>query len=350
MAELLALAGRILGVVFEVLGLASVIRGYTEHTAQEPVPNSIHTGVYINNAILTDPVYGLAPIRAYLTGLSGQLDDALTDILAAVQPVTLPATPPSGWAAPTAEAVWDYYPPTGNGRQAATLLVNAGAMAQNMGAYGVLPLNGKPAFGYQGSWDSLYHPASVIFPTPDWTDIRFVDTRLSWLQRTDLSGLTWEVGAAGEPVALANPGDPESNWIVVCLFSDAEFESWKAANPLHQAPVWPGIDSVTLGTPVALAQGTAVNENCDGLLLEVTTTERIIPYMTAAGYKLYRNLGRVVFISDYPNVEHWQGIPADRCVLLPKGMGQAVGALLSFYTGVTGTVTPWVTNRGFQPP
>lgn len=342
MAQVIYIVERLLAGQISLTTAVNQIRALLSAAATFDQAETIQLSVQTTELAVVSGPHDLAVLDGKLDALAALLAAARSDILAALAPVTLPPTPPPTWGGPTAEAVWDYYPPTGNGRQAATLLVNAGALAQNMGAYAVLPINGKPAFGYQGSWDSLYHPASVIYPEPDWTDIRPDDTRLSWLIRTDLSGLTWELGAAGDPIALANPGDPLSNWIVVCLFSDAEFALWRSDATPRTAPVWPGLDKVTLGAPVALGPNVSITGPLDGLLVAVTIPPTNLGEYTIGGLPSYYRLGYVTFVSDDGEVEPTQGLGWTQALYCPRTMTRAASALVKAKGGAGGTVTPWV--------
>jgi hypothetical protein len=182
-------------------------------------------------------------------------------------------------------------------------------------------------------------------PLPDYADIRPDDTRLSWLQRTDPTHGWHTDPFTGALLGYLNPGPPPSGANLVCLFSEAEFAVWRATYTPRTAPVWPGAANVEWGTPVALAQSVEIAEDCDGLLIDIQSMERLIPYMTVYDWRMYRNLGRCLFTAEGGGAESWQGIPANLCLMSPRSLARATSAYLAFYTGVTGTVTPWRIKR-----
>lgn len=110
------------------------------------------------------------------------------------------------------------------------------------------------------------------------------------------------------------------------------------------SPVWPGIASVTLGQPVALDAGTYVAGPMDGVLLNITAMDKLIPYFTLGTFHTYRNLGRFAFVTDNGYMEDWRGIGSQHGLLMPLKMTSAGGLYISCYTGVTGTATPFVVN------
>ena len=110
------------------------------------------------------------------------------------------------------------------------------------------------------------------------------------------------------------------------------------------APIWPGLSGVTLGTPVALDAGTIVDGPMDGVLLNITAMERLIPYMSMDTFHTYRNLGRFAFSTDNGYLEDWRGIPNQHALLTPLRMRQADKLYISCYTGVTGTATPYLVD------
>jgi hypothetical protein len=105
--------------------------------------------------------------------------------------------------------------------------------------------------------------------------------------------------------------------------------------------VWPGLANVVLGTPVALDQGVHVDGPMHGALLDITDMERLIPFGTMGDFHTFRNLGRFAFTNDDGWQEDWTGVPSLHAQLMPKQMSSAGGLDLSFYTGVTGSVTPF---------
>jgi hypothetical protein len=350
MAVFFAYLGRILEIALTILGIARIIHGDTENAAQEHLPYAIETIASNAANTVNHPTWGNHQIYLALQAIASYLVTMKADILAAI--AALPAGSslpgPGGYGSD----VWGYTA-EGELQNMGVHQCRAGALAYNIGRVAQLPGAATPAFLLGMPYWSVPGEFDITdYPSPDWGDLRDGDTRRTWLMRTDAANNWSAPELAGEPWAIAHytGQNPSASWR--CQFSEAQFQSWVAGRylALHHAPVWPGLENVDLSTPVELAQGTFVDELCDGLLLAISSTERLIPFMTAGSYKLYRNLGRVTFLSDAPSAETWQGIPADVCVLVPKGLAHATGALLSFYTGVTGTVTPWTVKPGGPAP
>jgi len=107
-------------------------------------------------------------------------------------------------------------------------------------------------------------------------------------------------------------------------------------------PVWPGIADVTLGTPVALSDGAVITGPLDGLLLNVTGHPTGSGKFAFGGYRSWRYLGAVLFISDNGDAEWPSQIGPEQQVITPRSMKSAASAVFRLNAGFTGTVTPWV--------
>lgn len=111
--------------------------------------------------------------------------------------------------------------------------------------------------------------------------------------------------------------------------------------PGDSAPVWPGLANVTLGTPVALADGLHLTEAMDGVLITVTTPPSKTGLLNIGGkYFDYRE-GEIAFETDNGEVEPWQYLGFRNAIFTPKTMTQAAGCRLRVLAGAEGIVTPW---------
>lgn len=110
------------------------------------------------------------------------------------------------------------------------------------------------------------------------------------------------------------------------------------------APVWPGIDNVTLGTPVALSHGLVVTEEMDGVIVAVTTPPtRTGLYQIGDQYYDY-GVGRIAFESDGGELEPWQYLGFRAALFTPKSMVRASACHLQVLGGAEGTITPWTVS------
>jgi hypothetical protein len=268
---------------------------------------------------------------------------AILGALGAITP-TPPAPPPS--ASDNANAVWQAIDPFSPDQETAygAELGDAFKWALLMRDMGSVPAKFAPFFNV-----SLPPPApdpytaDFTWPTPDWDDIQPGDTLLSWLERT-CPNFTWDVDARGDYVRGYHTGLAED--LVAHYTSRLTMYEWAREFVLPRfPPVWPGEAYITRGASIPLAQGVVIVQPMDGAELYITATDRLIPFMSMDTFKSYRSLGRYAFMNDAGDLEQWSGIPADVCQLLPRQMAHAAGLYLSFYTGVTGIVTPFTINQ-----
>jgi hypothetical protein len=178
-------------------------------------------------------------------------------------------------------------------------------------------------------------------PTPDYAAILDGDTRLTWLQRTDLVHFWIAHPATGEPVGTAGEADPLSQGFYFCLISESEFQAVKSL-ARGTAPVWPGAANVTLGAPVALSSDLTIIGPLDGILVNVTTPPTGLGKFMIGGRTAYYNIGQVAFISDNGDVEPWQFLSWDVALYCPRQQRRAASAILRVLAGAGGTATPWL--------
>lgn len=215
--------------------------------------------------------------------------------------------------------------------------------ALNANVYGLVPYHLAPFFAY--NWNDNFSGIQSIngtWPTPDWTAILPSDTRLSWLQRTDTGGLTWEDVGDGTPHGYRNSGPfPVADWYL--MLTEAQFDALKGAQAVA-APIWPGAANVTLGTPVNLTASGVVTAVMDGILLTVNAVRPGTGDWLIGGVVDYKFGGYVVFISAEGHADPTQWIGPSDTVFVPKAMHQAGSVLVIFQRATDVTVTPWVAN------
>lgn len=281
--------------------------------------------------------------------------DAISDgeeaILAAVGAPAQEPTPPSWWVDPpdlsdVPEDVWNWIDPNSS-RQMWELASASGHLAFNMSTFAGLPVAGAPSFTQYQNWAAyLGARATGTQPAPDWADIGAEETRLAWLQRTDL-GNTWTADeTTGEPRAFWL--DAEDNIIAAIWpnFSEAEWLAWRGGevptpDTTPTAPVWPGTDNVTLGTPRNLDTGLTITTPMDGVLISITAVDQYKTWYMYDTEKAYRHVGSLAFFADNGAIEQYQVIAFTSGVYTPLHLEHAAGVLIRTAAGTTGTATPW---------
>jgi hypothetical protein len=293
------------------------------------------------NDRIYDPILGLDNLHNLVANLNIDRIADKAAILAAI--AALPAgsaivIPP---AADNANAVWDYYPPMGNGKTAATLMADAGGLGDNLLNAAGMPLRGASLFAINGNWANNYVNSVGTLPSPDWSDIRPDDTRLSWLQRTD-SGHTWTAFApAYEPFAHYSGDLTHGYWNITPLFSEADFEVWKLALSSRRVPIWPGLANVTLGTTVPAVVSTTLELPMDGIIWLTTSYPPARARWGAAPYYSIYHTGRLAFITDNGDLEPFQYMGWQNAIFVPQTMGRAAGVVVFLEAGIEGAITPW---------
>lgn len=324
-------------------------------------------GQYIQTANQQDTLSRISDIYDEVLVDSNRLA-VLRALLEALTPVSLPVDPPAGYGAPSVSDIWDEQRAFSDMYSTNGLGLNAWVMAQSINAFGALVggqagyldsrspyfsliASGPDTAMYErGPW--AFRAASRTVPpaTPTWSAWNGVSTLVAFLN----AQCPTHVWSTTSPDGVATPGfawapDPdESNVWWRCNVQEWQlpFVSGRLASMLtYQAvPAWPGIDNVSLGEPIALADSGVYESECDGFILSLSSVESGIQYTQVGDYKLYSKLGRYSFLSDAPSTEVWQGIPSNNCILMPSRLLHTTGVVLHFYRGVTGTVTPFTIN------
>ena len=280
-------------------------------------------------------------------------------ILTAIQgltPVTLPVTPPAGYGGPSesdvATAVWEYMisqqNPDGydlNAQAAEWLYTIAHSHAIYSMTEGV-PDSEQPYYrlvfgGLSTQYSIGYHPTITIQTRPDppdWSLLRAGDTVLSFLQRNQ-PGYWTGTG----PTMIA--GDGSIAWHN--LYGAPTGAWWRSGFqlpiqlPALSPPVWPGLDSVTLGTPVALAHGLTITEPMHGVVVAISAVDPKQMYYTYDDIRAYRHIGALAFVDDNGDAEGWQSLGFVSAVYCCRSMAQAAAVKIMSANGTVGTVTPW---------
>jgi hypothetical protein len=323
----------------QITALTAAMADLRSATAR-PLPNTMYNLGNIYDAIAAGG--GANPdILAAIAAVRGAGNPDLAAVLTAI--AGIPGIGPTEYTA-IAAYVWGKWldnalDPTLTADQAVTV---AAMDAIGRGQVGAFKQIGDPNFHVE--WQSAPYyaaPESYTSAKPDYSDILPGDTVLSWLQRTETVRGGWELDTATGLAVSYTVLSGEHIYRTVCDLRDLELHALAIRTG---PPVWPGEAGITRGTSVPLAAGVVLSGTMHGVEIYITATERAIPFVSADTFKLYKSLGRYTFVNDAGDLEPWQPIPADVAQLMPKAMAVAAGCLLSFYTGVTGTVTPFTIN------
>jgi hypothetical protein len=349
---ILALLGRVAAQIAEILGLVNGINTLLKDlfpsgstVAQETAPFTIQTYVEGTNTYLGSVTNGLPKILADISALQDSVN-LLGSPQQGTSAVILPTTPPAGYGAlnvaDTQAAVWNYILAS-SGNRAGDALSNASDLANAMELVGArLPAASSPwleawpnwtaNYPYQNFDNAIYIDPSTILPTDA--------TILDFLQRVD-SADGWALNAGGMPVCQPFLGSADPTFWYYTM-PQAEFEAWKSgARTKAQAPIWPGLAGVTLGTPVALVDGLTVAGPIAGVIVEITAARAGLNFALYGTHQSYRYIAQVAFATDDGEVEGFQMISWDKGVYLPKSMAAGGSAIFHVAGGTVGTVTPF---------
>lgn len=341
MAAILAIVTRLLGLVAELLGIATLIRGFAENSAQEHSPYLIEGIVTTAGLSIANPTYGLAAAHTEREAILAAIAalPAGSDIVIPDQSVN-------------AEAVWSYMigqqNPDGNVQNAMaeewlyTLAHSLAIYSATEGIPdGIQPwyrlvfggLSTAYSLGYTWSITGVARPAD-----PDFTALLADDTVLSFMQRTQPAYSWVGIGPAGTAttgIAWKNvAGGPDGLW-------------WRTGFqlpivlPSPQPPIWPGIAGVTLGTTVPCAESTVLELPMDGLLILITSYPPSRSRWGAPPYLSVYHTGRLAFVSDNGDVEPFQYMGWTNALYTPQTMKRAAGVVIFLEPNVEAAATPW---------
>lgn len=353
MGELLLLLGELLANAARQLGLAIATSIGVEYvTGLLKGTQGGSSWVQLSNEVGTieseveNGTYGLNALAALIAA-------ARTDILAAIantqqagSPVTLPATTPSGgaWldAGNAGDTVWHYTEILGD-TEPYQHLQSAGSWTNFLEVDGVGPQ--IDWLVYASSYSPVFDNAwTVSYPSDDPSTILAGDTLLSWLTRENPGAVVSWYGGTGAQVAIhMGTGDDIQDFLTSII--DADFQIIKRElfplPAISGAPVWPGLANVTLGTPVALADGLELDGPLAGVIIDITGVAPPVSFYPFGSLKSYVRAGALLFLSDNGDAEFPQPFGPQSEVVLPKAMITAGSAILRVTSGVTGTATPF---------
>jgi hypothetical protein len=296
---------------------------------------------------VTDASFGLHAIQTDIDTKLAALSSQITDLTNGTTPVSLPASPPSGYGYPgdpgIFNAVWNGL----NGTDTDT-------------PYSYLRKVGIEAFFRTGSaafytFDDQYvwsypsydehgnvYPSYPLFDT--WT-ILPGDNLLTWMTtQNPLMECSWNGGADGHVRVHDAINTGGNTWITKLdgpSFRALQLELFPDAS-LSKAPVWPGIPNVALGTPITITTEFTVDGPMDGILVELTAVPLRLGAFTFDTMTSYRNVGGFAFVSDNGQAERAQVLGFTESVYVPTSMAQADSCVFRTTGGVAGTVTPWL--------
>jgi hypothetical protein len=172
---------------------------------------------------------------------------------------------------------------------------------------------------------------------------------MEYLLRTRPSYEWEDDDGASEPYAHVIPEEYTllPNYTLRPRLSSAEWAAYVATlfppePPVLVPPVWPGAGTVTLGTPVALADQLVVEGPLHGVLVAVTVPPQHLGSYHVGGVVLDYGVGRVAFETDAGDLEPWQYLGFRDALYCPRTMTSAARARFQVLGAAGGTVTPWV--------
>jgi hypothetical protein len=315
--------------------------------AQQPTLTQVLLAEQNNNGLIVQLGAADQLILTALSNIQTRLSNQIGSPQQTGQPVTLPTTPPAGYggasAAASAAAVWSYL--MDDGRVARNHMTAAGTFATRLGELpGVLfPSRYHPLVLQRSFWDSFTNDAV------DGSDLVALDTSQIHLYNSAgewafglLPTYHWTLDPTGYWFGDKIGSSEDADWMI--NLTQAEFDMLKRQQLSLDAapPVWPGIGHVTLGAPLALADGLNVPGPLDGVLVHISSVSYPISFYPFGTLKSFVKVGGIVFVDDNGQGEMAQPLGLEQDVVCPRTMVQADHALLRLQTGVVGTITPWV--------
>jgi len=303
-------------------------------TAIETTPKLIQGTVLNTQLAMQHHTSGLVNAYAQARADTATLLAAIA-ALPAGSDIVIPA------AGNNASAVWDYEVGDWPGMHAREMLGKAGWFAFNVGRGVGLPMGANPFWAIQGEWDSFFMPLAGGYPYGDWSDIREDDTRLSWLERTE-DTFTWTATpGTGDIWAIYPAGGGIHTNHIHFLLTEADFQRQKSMYLALTAPIWPGIDKVTLGETVPAVASTTLEFPMHGILWVTTGYPPARARWGAAPYYSVYHTGRLAFITDNGDLEPFQYMGWQNAIFVPQTMGRAAGVVVFLEAGIEGAITPW---------
>ncbi|HEY6022499.1 MAG TPA: hypothetical protein VIY48_22335 [Candidatus Paceibacterota bacterium] len=126
-----------------------------------------------------------------------------------------------------------------------------------------------------------------------------------------------------------------------CDAIDAAIAALEVGTGSQGAPVWPGLANVTFGAPVAIDRTFSSSDDCDGVLVAITSNPNPRSRYDWGSVVQQARAGYVCFQSDNGAMEDPQPFTFPSHILTPVHVARASGFIGRAAEGVTGTVTPW---------
>lgn len=340
---ILAALERVVALLLSIIGLGQALGIKLDKTAVEGTPYRIQGQVDWIGQQLTLSGTGLGAIAAKCDSIISALDGINAPVLDAI--AALPAGSDIVIPDPAANAtgVWSYVngatPNPGTYSVGAQLAEAWGVLAE-MYRFQVWRSVESPWFVVENPGGTIvalsttYHP-----PRPDWTRLAEFTNIVDWLNGTDASAHEWEYDSVSGSAVTYTTFPGENIYAIRFLLLDVNLYPTRAV----AAPVWPGLDNVTLGEPVALGADVTIPGPLDGVLIALTTPPSGLSSFSMGGQTWYYRAGQIAFVSDAGDVETWQYITWTNALYCPRQMYRASSAILRGLAGVEGTVTPWLT-------
>jgi len=340
---------------------------------------AINLQLTLQGTILNKVQANTVALSNQIKAFSDRMGSELNAISAEIEAIPLSTTPPSWYTAP---------PPIDTGAIASAFLaatlnvsewcvmdpsITVEAILRNLYQSSLLQTygNGTQWVFYPGMTLHGCTPDDVLWvihPPDPVTWPTFLPPDISW---TDYSG--------GSLSAFLNGVDPDPSWQTTSTDTGPGAWSWKRANAwfgnsVHWicrapevsiersvststttietvirntgAPVWPGLDAVTLGTTLDLVDGLVVPGPLDGVILEVTGHPARAGAYKYGTVNAWRWLGQILFRDSDGRGEWPISIGPEKGVVTPRSMARAADAVLRMDHPFTGTITPWLTAGG----
>jgi hypothetical protein len=368
MPELAVLVKFLVGLADTILSIVFGIRKFTdEATDRALITNAALSAAYLEpNAAIPNTV--AHEIQAAEDSINGNLavdTAAVIAILNALTPVTLPTTPPSGYGGASVTGFWgaslvDPTAPfvTAYGIDVAMYQLNTLlGLALRRSTFDGWRRPDTPWFLFHAEYDvvgSSYlwgefddHLGNFGNNLADADPLTYAGGSIAdWLHvRT---GLVWVTNHFLLPATVASPIYPISTnvndrveWISCSpeLLAVLALRAAELATP--KAPIWPGVDGVTLGDAVALADRVVIDTPLDGVVVNVTAPPTGLGKFEVGSQSFWYRLGQLYFVTDRGDVEAAQPLGCGNAIYVPRTMNHAYGALLRVKGSPVGTVTPW---------
>lgn len=106
-------------------------------------------------------------------------------------------------------------------------------------------------------------------------------------------------------------------------------------------PVWPGLSSVTLGTPVAIDTGVTIIGNMHGVIVNLTNVPPETERYMFDDEPSYVHVGALAFSNDDGAIEGFQPFSFGKHILTPTRLARASACHVRAGVGITGTIVPW---------